>query len=313
MSRKRKFAALAVAGLWIVWAAAVAFLPELRAFWNSETRVETRPPAVCARADGIVRICSWNVCNYNVSRRRCGNEWRESPKPEVEKAALRKALMEMDADIVIIGEMGDAQFLEELRLDLKREGLYYPYVFVTRHDSPSRLAMLSKLKPEAVFDFSDTSFDFCEERRFSPRGALGAEFKSGDVRWFAFGVHLKSKQGAKKTDEAFTPFRFAEIRALDSRISDVSRGAAVIIGGDFNDECSETVLRNFKNLNMSPLPQFDSSGESWTYFWEKKSIRYVYDFFLVNAAMRRFADKPVGIADSDGASDHRPIFVDLKF
>lgn len=85
----------------------------------------------------------------------------QSPKPEAEKTALRKSLAAINADVLLIDEMGDAAFLRELRDDLaKFEGLVYEYTATTRYDSPSRVAIMSRIKPEKFVDCCDIKFEF---------------------------------------------------------------------------------------------------------------------------------------------------------
>lgn len=275
------------------------------------SRMEAGAPS----ADPLkVRVCSWNVKNYNVSNRYVKGKWREYPKPEAEKAQLRKVVAALKPDVLLIQEMGDLAFLDELRGDLAREGVVYPYCAVTKHNSPSRLAIMSKIKPLRFMDFNSIKIEVQGENRMSPRGTLGAEFESGGVRWSAFAVHLKSKQGARKRDEAFIPFRFAEIRGIDGAVFNaVGADAAALIAGDFNDEPSSALLRNFKKMPfrlVDSLPE--GGGKAYTYYWQKGDIHYLYDFFLATPDMRKYISGSK-IGWHLDASDHRPVYVDLDF
>lgn len=261
-----------------------------------------------------VRVCSWNVKNYNVSNRYVKGKWREYPKPEEEKAQLRKVVAALKPDVLLIQEMGDMAFLDELRADLAREGVVYPYCAVTKYNSPSRLAIMSKIRPGRFMDFSSVKIEVQGENRMSPRGALGAEFESGGVKWCAFALHLKSKQGARKRDEAFIPFRFAEIRGIDEAVFDaVGADAAAVIAGDFNDEPSAALLRNFKKMPFRLVESVpEGGGRAYTYYWQKGDTHYLYDFFLATPGIQKYI-----IGSKIGwhldASDHRPVYIDLDF
>ena len=244
------------------------------------------PAADSGKAGGKVRVCSWNVHNYCVANRPINGKWREHPKPEAEKAELRKTLAAINADVVLLQEMGDEAYLAELRDALAREGLAYPYCAITSFDAHVRVAIMSRIKPEKFLDCSDISFEFKGEKVFSPRGTLGAKFKTAGESWHAFSIHLKSKSGARKADEQFYPFRFAETRAIDARIFSITKGGPTVIAGDFNNEPSPALMRNFKKLGARMLGGGDfASAGAYTYYWKKKNAAYVYDYFAVNAPM----------------------------
>lgn len=312
-SLRGKNAALRIAVVAIIWILWAIFSPELR---RDDPNVCAYPePASAPRDPAAVRVCSWNVRNYNVSGRQVGGKYVQAPKPESEKEALRKILKRINADVLLIEEMGDIAFLRELRDDLARgENLSYPYIAVTRYDSPSRLAIMSKIKPAKVLDCCDIKFPFRGDTRYSPRGALGFGFDTAGVRWYAFAIHLKSALGARKSDENFAPFRAAEAAAIDSRIADETRGCEfVIVGGDFNQEPSNYILKRFVKTRLRIGDLFDKHGQSHTYFWKKKGEYFRYDYFL---ATEKIWDISRGGEVYDAgffASDHRPIYVDLDF
>lgn len=308
---------IAVLLIWLAWVGVSHFAGNAD-FGTAPLELDTIPAAHAESGitGGKIRICSWNVHNYSVANRYVNGKWRQHPKPESEKAALRKTLIQINADVVLIQEMGDEVYLAELRDALAREGLAYPYCATTSHDAYTRVAIMSRLRPKNFYDCSDVSFAFKGEKVFSPRGALGAKFTSSGRTWFAFAIHLKSKSGARKADEEFYPFRFAEVRAIDARVAPAVGGSPVIVAGDFNNEPSSALLRNFKKLELSMLGGGDfASKAAYTYYWKKKDIPYVYDYFLVNQQMRSCAGEPkiINCQSAREASDHLPIVVDLDF
>ncbi len=301
LSRRRAAAALVSFAVVLLLS---VFFPETLQPSNPETPVDACAP----KLGGHLRVCSWNVCNYNVSMRKAQGRWTSYPKPEAERDAVCKVLAEIDADVVLIEEMGDITFLRDLTSRLKKAGKNYPFAVVSKFDLPSRLAVISKTNPEGVFDFSDTKISVKGESAYSPRGALGVKFGTLKGELFLFAVHLKSKVGAKKKDEQFIPFRFAELRAISSRINSVAGGKMFLVAGDFNDEPTPALLRNFSGVKL--LPQSDSGGQSYTYHWLKRDVFYRYDFFLVSEALAPFAPRAT-VVSHGGGSDHRPIFVDV--
>ena len=312
LTPKRALQAAVLLALWTLWS---LFAPDTDTRSGKSAEVFDDIPAKESAESGKVRICTWNVRNYSVAGRRVDGKYIQAPKPEAEKAALRRALVAINADVVLIDEMGDIEFLKELRNDLAKDGLVYNYISTTRYDSSSRLAILSRIKPERFVDCCDIKFPFRGDNRYSPRGTLGASFETLGTKWHAFAVHLKSPQGARKSDENFMPFRFAELRAIDARIvSEIGKRQNVIMAGDFNQEPSQALLRNLKNLKLGLLEQSDSAGMPHTYIWKKKNAAFRYDFFLVSPQMAEFvAGKAVIFRGIDGASDHYPVYVDLDF
>lgn len=68
-------------------------------------------------------LATYNVENYGPAKRVTEAGYRKDyPKPEAEKAALRTVLRGINADVLVLQEMGGAVYLEELRRDLKAEG-----------------------------------------------------------------------------------------------------------------------------------------------------------------------------------------------
>ncbi len=254
-----------------------------------------------------VRVCTWNVRNYNVSSRRVDKLWQSYPKPENERREVCQVLKNIDADIVLIEEMGDETFLEDLRSRLEKLGLKYAFGIVAKRDAPSRLAILSKIPPDRVFDFSYTKFAFDGGNVVSPRGTIGVKVSVADLQMYVFAVHLKSKVGARKRDEQFAPFRHAELRAISARIKSVAGSEKTLIAGDFNAEPTKSIMRNLKGYQV--VPQSDSFGLNYTHYWAKKNIFYQYDFFV--AANFKTLPRAVVLACPPEASDHRPVYVDI--
>lgn len=294
--------------LWAVW---FLFAPQGGAPDNVRIDASAAGSQIAdiAQMDSV-RICTWNVHNYNVSNRRVGDRWVSYPKPESERDAVADTLAKIGADIVLLQEMGDITYLEDLRARLKARGANYCFAAVGGFDAPSRLAILAKFAAAEVLDFSSLPITVKGERLYSPRGALGIRLKCKGFDLLAFSIHLKSKVGAKKKDENFIPFRFAELRAISSNAASAARdGDLMVCAGDFNDEPSKALLRNFAGFTL--VPQSDFTGAKYTYHWRRKNIFYAYDFFIVNAAAQPRAPRAV-VVPNGAASDHRPVYIDLS-
>ena len=258
----------------------------------------------------FIRICTWNVHNYNVSNRRMNGRWVSYPKPEMERQIVANVLVGIDADIILLQEMGDMTYLRELQMRLDKMGSKYPFVAVSDYDSPARLAILSKIRPERFLDLSDIKFNLKGEQCYSPRGTLGARFKFEGRELFIFNLHLKSKVNAKKKDENFIPFRFAELRAIRKNVKKLTSSDSLIVyAGDFNDEPTKPLLRNLGDVAL--VQQSDKTDSSFTYYWHKKDILYKYDYFLVSRNLLPLLSTAV-VCEHQNGSDHKPVYVDIK-
>ena len=264
-------------------------------------------PKVCEK----VRVCTWNLRNYGVARHFAGGRWREHPKPESERAEIRKILRQIDADILVLEEVQDESFLMDLRGALHAEGLSYKYWGIGANEAPMRVAVLSKIEPVEFVDKSLVTFAFDGKVRASPRGTLGARFVCGGVPWAVYGVHLKSKFGARKADRNFAPFREAELSAV---MASIDKTEPILLCGDFNDSVS-ALGKIAAELGLSYIEQRDNSGRPYSYFWAKKELWFDYDRFYANSKMVPFLKCPARVFESEKhfASDHRPVFVDLDF
>ena len=256
-----------------------------------------------------VRVCTWNVRNYNVSNRRVNGRWVSYPKSEAERDEIATTLAKINADIVLLQEMGDATYMRDLCERLKKAGTNYAFASVASFDSSLRLAILCKAKPTKVFDFSDTYFRFNKQKMYSPRGTFGIKIDVKSHSIYAFTIHLKSKLSAKKEDENFVPFRRAELKSIVRRIEKTTgKESLVIVGGDFNDEPTKYLMKSageFKVVN-----QADLLGAKSTYHWHKKNEFFMYDYFLASKNLLPFLHKGV-VCPKTNASDHRPVFVDI--
>ena len=100
---------------------------------------------VLARAETLT-IATYNIENYGPADRVTEAGYRKDyPKPEPEKRALRAVIRALDADVLVLQEMGGQPYLDELRHDLKQAGLDYPYAaLAVAADADRHVALLSR-------------------------------------------------------------------------------------------------------------------------------------------------------------------------
>ena len=75
-----------------------------------------------------LKVGAYNLRNYlSTDRMVEGVFQRNYPKPEAEKRALRAVIRALNADVLVLQEMGPQVYLDELRRDLKTDGIDYPH------------------------------------------------------------------------------------------------------------------------------------------------------------------------------------------
>ena len=161
--------------------------------------------------------------NYLETDRWVDGSYRPNyPKPEKEKTALRKVLLEVRPDILILQEMGPEPFLLELQRDLKEEGLAFPHAYLAHaSDKERHVALLSRLKPVALQTHQDLKFDYFGEIIPVKRGILEAVFQHGFLTWKVYGVHLKSRWTNVADDPLSARRRRSEALEIRKRIMEL--------------------------------------------------------------------------------------------
>lgn len=276
-------------------------------------------------SDDGLRIATYNLRNYLVMDRYFDEQWRpEYPKPEAEKTAVRRVITEVAPDILVLQELGGAEFLEELRIDLAREGLRYAYaVLMDGPDEDRHVAILSNRMPLDIRQHSDLDFKYFDGRELVKRGLLEVSYSLPDgIRFKLFALHLKSRFTDRADDPQSELRRTREAEACRNRIIERTIESGVehyLIAGDFNDHPNSPTLRRFQqrgDLEIGSLVEArDSRGELWTYHYAKEARYELVDGFIASPAMHGLVKERMGrIADFAGAlkgSDHRMVFLDF--
>lgn len=270
-------------------------------------------------------VATYNVQNYGAADRMTGEGYRQDyPKPEDEKRALRSVIIGLNADILVLQEMGGPAYFEELRRDLKGAGLDYPYYALAVAADPDRhVALLARVAPAAVRTHAALDFPYFGGRETVKRGVLEATFAGAWGEFTLFAVHLKSRLTERADDPLSTKRRAAEataVRDLVLRRFPQPAEANFIVIGDCNDGKASRPLAFLQRRGATQiahlLPAADSRGENWTYHYAREETYSRVDHILVSAALRpRVQDGVARIYDGDGvakASDHRPVLMVLQ-
>ena len=272
-----------------------------------------------------LRIATYNARNYlEVDRWVDGKYRRNYPKPEKAKTALRKVLLEVKPDILILQEMGPEPFLMELQRDLRKEGLALPHTFLARgSDEERHVALLSRLEPVALRSHQDLQFDYFGEMIPVKRGILEAVFRHGQWSWKVYGMHLKSKWSDVADDPLSAQRRRSEALEIRKRVMQQHKEDQLpyILAGDMNDARGNPPIRLLQDRGKTPVATIvecrDSRGEVWTYFYAKEETYSRVDYLFLSPDFPAMVKHGHGhIFDGAGspeASDHRLVWMDLAF
>lgn len=271
-------------------------------------------------------VATYNVENYVATNRMTEEGFRkEYPKPESQKTELRKVIRGLNADILVMQEMGPAGYLEELQRDLKREGVDYPHaVLLEAGDADRHVALLSRRPLAAVKQHPNLEFPYFGSKEKVKRGLLEVRLatQAGDVTLFA--LHLKSRFTERPDDPRSALRRVGEAVAVRDvvleRFPNPARDRFVILG-DFNDDKASKTLTRLMERGKTQvarlLPASDSRGETWTHAFRKEDNYTRVDHVLISPALEPAVVGGAGkIYDGDGvlaASDHRPVVVTFRF
>lgn len=273
----------------------------------------------------ILTIATYNVENYGPADRVTEIGYRKDyPKPEAEKQALRAVIRRLDADIVVFQEMGDVAYLDELRRDLRLDGVVYVAGNVLLGADPDRrVAVLSKRPLKQIVSHTDLSFTYFGAKEKVKRGLLEivVSTEGGDLT--LFGLHLKSRFTDRVDDPLSAIRRAAEATAVRDRILQkflAPASARFVVMGDCNDDRVSKTLSFLKARGKTTiaelLPAADSRGETWTHYFRKNETYSQVDHVLVSPALRpNVVGGKARIFDGEetrAASDHRPVVVILE-
>lgn len=269
-------------------------------------------------------LATYNVENYGAEDRMTEAGYRKDyPKPEAAKRALRTVIRGLNADLLVLQEIGGRPYLEELRRDLKTEGLDYPHAaLAVAADKERHVAILSKRAFVRLTAHTDLAFPYFGAKETVKRGVLEAVVATDAGEITLFAVHLKSRLTERPDDPASAIRRAAEataVRDLVLRRFPTPATATFAILGDCNDVRTSKALAFLQKRGTTAiaeiLPAADSRGETWTYAFRREESYSRPDYILVSpgllASVRGGVSRIYDGAGVREASDHRPVVAEL--
>jgi endonuclease/exonuclease/phosphatase family metal-dependent hydrolase len=270
-------------------------------------------------------LATYNVENYGSANRMTEAGYRQDyPKPEAQKLALRTVIRGLNADVLVLQEMGGLSHLEELRRDLRAEGCDYPHAaLASAADADRRLAIVSRRPLGAVVTHSDLQFTYFGAKETVKRGLLEATIATAAGEVVVFALHLKSRFTERPDDPLSALRRAGEATAIRDRILQrfpTPATARFVVLGDCNDSRTSRPLAFLQKRGRIEIATLltgaDSRGEAWSHAFRREEIYSRVDQILVSpgllpavrAGTARIYDGP-GVRE---ASDHRPVYVVLN-
>ncbi|MCF7687234.1 MAG: endonuclease/exonuclease/phosphatase family protein [Cephaloticoccus sp.] len=271
-------------------------------------------------------IATYNIENYVAANRMIPAGYRKNyPKPEVAKAALREVIQAVNADVLVMQEMGPKPYLDELQRDLAAQGLFYPHaVLLDAADADRHVAVLSRHAFSKVRQHTRLRFRYLDGEETVKRGLLeiGLQTPRGELTLWA--LHLKSRYTDNNADPDSAQRRAKEAMAIREfildHLQDMGQGGYVILG-DFNAGRSSAPLRYLRRRGKLTfaklLPATDAHGEHWTYHYRRDDTYSRVDHILVSPDLMQIVKdgeaRIHGGTSVRAASDHRPVKVTLLY
>lgn len=286
-----------------------------------------------------LRIGTYNLHNFRDEHRfSAEGRFRSfAPKPDAEKQAVYRTILEARPDILAVQEIGGEEWLDELAEALARRGLAFPYrALLCGADSRNRMAILSRVPFSKTIEIAAT--------KKLARGLLGVVVPvSGGGLLHVYCVHLKSKVSSDPDDPECDARRRREARfirrLIDFRVEDEKTAekipasqkftvpaalkknppALFALVGDFNDDPGSSPLRALEASSFaSALPAKDSCGSAITYANPRREYFHAFDRIFVSPEIygKYYVPASAKIADFPWAaagSDHRLVYADFDF
>ena len=184
-----------------------------------------------------LKIASYNVENL-FDIKRDGGEYREfipnthanwnAKTYKIKLRNIARVIKDIDADIIALEEIESAQALKDLRLQLKKEDLYYNYYKIAdKKRTTVKVAILSK-KP----------FVYAKELPVTSslhyRNILEVKYNIHGKVFYIFVNHWKAKSGPESQ-------RIFSAKVLRKRVAALGYDKNIILLGDFNSDYEEYI------------------------------------------------------------------------
>ena len=241
-------------------------------------------------------------------------------------ANVAQLIKQMNADVLTLTEVGNAEDLQVLIDELTDIGVTYDHWEVcdcTDSFTGQHVAVLSKFPLKEVWPqiegraiyLEETDGDAESETGISKGLKVTATIGGKDIDIFV--VHLKSERGGYESDAQRLAQASIARRAI---IRQLNEGRKVIVTGDLNSEKgTESIyrIRGFHDIYEELIQTgnsdyFESTDVRWTYNYKGEPEQI--DHILVSTGLTSKAGIETTILEvnDEAISDHNPVIVKLK-
>ena len=243
--------------------------------------------------------------------------------------AVAGVLLEINADVIALTEVGDSTDVLELRDEINKLGINYPHVIVGRtRDFTTRqhVAVLSKFPlsdpvlriPGREIYLQEPDDPETEKDTGLSKG-MRVKISAHGKEFLLYVIHLSSERGGHEQDQQ----RIAQASIVRRHyLPHLKNNEMVIVAGDLNDKKGQPAIHRIRGLedihedliqtglvNFWDKAQLDSR---WTY--EFQGVRQQIDHILLSFSIKEIS-KSIAARSFDHrnhlASDHRPLIVTL--
>jgi endonuclease/exonuclease/phosphatase family metal-dependent hydrolase len=261
-------------------------------------------------ATAAFRFVSYNLKNWLTSS-------QNPEKSNESKKAIVEILLDSDADIIGLSEIGSEADVLEIQKLLKESGKDLPHFYHTGGTDPIRhLAILSRFP---IISTAQPDITIKETEHSMLRGILDVSIQIHDQTIRFIGIHLKSKRIVPDYDQEEIRIHEAEhVRKYIDSIFLKHPETHLIAYGDFNDHIeslsTKTILGNYRSQNyLAPVHISDQNGDHWTHYFSSQESYSRIDFITVSKSLKPHINQKqsriIATQNWQQASDHRAIMV----
>lgn len=208
-----------------------------------------------------------------------------APMQRIKLRNTARVLKDLGADIVGLQEIESEQALKELRAELNRAGLYYPYYAFSRGKNTTvSVALLSRYPIKSILNHSPGA-----HRGFRNIMEAKVEIEGKFLRVFV--NHWKSKSGPESK-------RLQSAKLLSQRLSQLGGREEYILLGDFNSHYEEhrTFVKSRRHNDTNGitginhiLRTIDEAGNPITYEALRRCTGCIYNPWYELPASKRWS------------------------
>jgi len=243
--------------------------------------------------------------------------------------AVARFIVQIDADVIGLEEVGDRRDVKELHEAVRAAGLDYPYWVAGKSLDPathqnvalfSRYKLSDLLSPIPGLEAYDTELDDPDAEQWTEvTKGLRVNVAACGRTFVVYVLHLKSERGGHESDAR----RVAQASIVRRNyLPLLTAGRNVIVMGDLNDGRNQPAIRRIRGRDdiqpdliqtgRADYFDFDKLDTRWTY--EYMGVRGQIDHILLSTSFKRICKRIHARTlpqDNPRVSDHRPFIVDL--